>query len=422
MKKPLPIIHLAHYLKCYIKFASQRIPVHMRYVSNTFDMSQPLLKPSSPAVPPRRILVVCTRLIGDVLLSTPLIRSLKQAWPHAQVDVMVFEGTEGVLAGNPDIHRILTTPRREPLRSKIAYLWPLWRTYDLSVAVTPSDRARLYGWAAARQRVGLVSPGAKDWAKRWLLHVREPFDNVHTHTVTMGLQLAAALDIPPAYAVVPPSLSEAGSAALAARLGESGLALPAGRFAVVHVSPRFTYKRWHKAGWQALIAWLQAQGLAIVLTGGPDAEERAYVAEIAEGINGPVTDLVGRLKIPETADVIRRSSLFVGPDTMATHMAAATGVPVVALFGPSNPVKWAPWPATWERFDSPWTMRGSQRQGNVYLVQGEGDCVPCAEEGCDRHRRSASQCLDTLATERVIAAAADMLGVTPAFPVRVVAA
>src|SRR5690606_490624 len=75
---------------------------------------------------PRRVLVVCTRLIGDVLLSTPLVRSLKQAWPNAEVDVLVFEGTDGVLAGNPDIHRILTTPRREPLRSKIAYLRPLW--------------------------------------------------------------------------------------------------------------------------------------------------------------------------------------------------------------------------------------------------------------------------------------------------------
>ncbi|TMS57892.1 glycosyltransferase family 9 protein [Imbroritus primus] len=369
---------------------------------------------------PRRVLVVCTRLIGDVLLSTPLVRSLKQAWPNAEVDVLVFEGTDGVLAGNPDIHRILTTPRREPLRSKIAYLRPLWRTYDLAVAVTPSDRARLYGWAAARRRVGLVTPGAKDWAKRWLLHVREPFDNVHTHTVTMGLQLARALDLAPAYAVVPPTAGGVGWARLTARLAAEGRPLPEGRFAVVHVAPRFTYKRWHVAGWRTLIAWLRQQGLAIVLTGGPDAEERAYVDEIMAGVEGPVTDLVGALKIPETADVISHAALFVGPDTMATHMAAATGVPVVALFGPSNPVKWAPWPAAWTQLDSPWRMQGSQRQGNVFLVQGAGPCVPCAQEGCDRHRRSASRCLDELPAATVIDAAARMLGQVPAAPLRMV--
>lgn len=370
----------------------------------------------TPQPAPRRVLVVCTRLIGDVLLSTPLVRSLKQAWPTAEIDVLVFEGTDGVLAGNPDIHRILTTPRREPLSSKIAYLRPLWRTYDLAVAVTPSDRARLYGWAAARRRVGLVTPGAKDWAKRWLLHVREPFDNVHTHTVTMGLQLARALDLAPAHAVVPPTVGEAGWARLTARLAAENRPLPEGRFAVVHVAPRFTYKRWHVAGWRALIAWLRQQGLAIVLTGGPEAEERAYVDEIMADDQGPATDLVGALKIPETADVIGRAALFIGPDTMATHMAAATGVPVVALFGPSNPVKWAPWPAAWTQLDSPWRMQGSQRQGNVFLVQGAGSCVPCAQEGCDRHRRSASRCLDELPAATVIDAAARMLGQVPAAP------
>lgn len=365
---------------------------------------------SAPSVP-RRVLVVCTRLIGDVLLSTPLVRSLKQAWPMAQVDVLVFEGTDGVLAGNPDIHRILTTPRREPLRDKIAYLRPLWRTYDVAVAVTPSDRARLYGWAAARRRVGLVAPSAKDWAKRWLLHVREPFDNVHTHTVTMGLQLARAMKVTPAYAVVPPTVGEAGVVQLRERLAQAGRALPTDRFAVVHVAPRFTYKRWHIEGWRALIRWLHQQGLAIVLTGGPDAEERAYVDAILAGVEVPVVDLVGALKIPETADVITRAALFVGPDTMATHMAAATGVPVVALFGPSNPVKWAPWPARWEQLDSPWKMRGNQHQGNVYLIQGAGPCVPCAEEGCERHRRSFSRCLDELPASVVINAAARLLGV-----------
>ena len=61
---------------------------------------------------PERVLVIVTRRIGDVLLTTPLIRSLKQAWPQATVDVLVLRGTEGVLAGNPDIGEVIVGKAR----------------------------------------------------------------------------------------------------------------------------------------------------------------------------------------------------------------------------------------------------------------------------------------------------------------------
>jgi hypothetical protein len=65
------------------------------------------------ALPQRaRILVVALRRLGDVLLTTPLNRSLKHAWPDATIDVLVFAGTQGILAGNPDIATVLTIPAR----------------------------------------------------------------------------------------------------------------------------------------------------------------------------------------------------------------------------------------------------------------------------------------------------------------------
>ena len=62
--------------------------------------------------PPDSVLVVVTRRIGDVLLTTGLIRSLKHAWPSTFIDVLVFSGTEGVLAANPDIRRVITIAER----------------------------------------------------------------------------------------------------------------------------------------------------------------------------------------------------------------------------------------------------------------------------------------------------------------------
>jgi hypothetical protein len=61
---------------------------------------------------PSRILVISLRRIGDLLLTTPLIRSLRRAWPDSDIDVLVFANTAGILAGNPDINRIIRIGRR----------------------------------------------------------------------------------------------------------------------------------------------------------------------------------------------------------------------------------------------------------------------------------------------------------------------
>jgi heptosyltransferase-3 len=86
-----------------------------------------------------------------------------------------------------------------------------------------------------------------------------------------------------------------------------------------------------------------------------------------------------------------------------THIAAAAGIPVIALYGPSDPVKWGPWPAGYASAVNPWRRFGTQRVNNVTLMQGATACVPCLNEGCDRHIGSFSDCLQQLPSERVIA-------------------
>ncbi|HET9733978.1 MAG TPA: glycosyltransferase family 9 protein [Burkholderiales bacterium] len=351
---------------------------------------------------PRRILLVATRRIGDVLLATPLLRSLRRAWPRAALDALVYAGTERVLEGNPDCDRVLTIAQRPTLAEHLRLLRRLWRGYDLAVASQQSDRSHLYAWCAGRRRVGLVpdARAASAW-KRASCADYELLDDVGTHTVVQNLRLADRLGIARCYEVVPP----AGSAPANA---------PVEPYAVVHPVPKFEYKRWTQEGWARLIEWLRGRGLGVVLTSGPDESERAVCAALA-GAPG-VTNLGGQLSLAALAGLLRRARLYIGPDTSVTHLAAACGIPTLALYGPSNPVKWGPWPTGCTDDPSPWRMLGRpwQRRGNVLLLQGVqpadlGNCLPCRLEGCERHVASKSRCLTELPPDPVIAAAKELL-------------
>lgn len=358
--------------------------------------------------PPQRILVVMTRRLGDVLLVTPLIRSIKQAWPGAGLDVLVFEGTEGFLLDNPDISRLITVPQRPGWRRQLKLVAGLLRRYDLAVSALPSDRAVLYAWLAGRKRIALLEEGQR-W-KQSLLSAWAPFDNMATHTVRMNLRLAELLGIAPVGEVVVGWKAD-DEARLLRKLPDDWFSMP---YAVLHVYPKFPYKMWQASGWSALAQWLADQGIRVALTGSAAPDELAYVESVCRMLPASALNLAGQLSLAENACLVNRSRLYVGPDTALTHMAAALGVPTVALYGPSNPVKWSPWPKGFIPNRNPFELHGAQRVGNVMLVQGEGECVPCFEEGCERHVNSFSDCLRRLPPQVVIAAAQAMLESCPA--------
>ena len=132
-----------------------------------------------------------------MLLTTPLIRSLKRAHPDAAIDVLVFKGTEGILAGNPDIANVITMPERPGAGASFALLRKLWRRYDLAISTQSGDRPTFYAWAAGRRSAGFVEgEGALARVKRFAL--THPVEIVgDTHRVREVLQLAEALGIAP---------------------------------------------------------------------------------------------------------------------------------------------------------------------------------------------------------------------------------
>jgi len=134
------------------------------------------------------------------------------------------------------------------------------------------------------------------------------------------------------------------------------------------------------------------------------------LSNVAAQMPAGTINLAGQLTLAQSACAIAGARVYVGPDTLTTHMAAAIGVPTVALYGPSNPVKWGPWPKDFTGTTSPWQRVGSQSMRNVRLVQGVGACVPCMREGCDQHVASFSDCLRQLPLPTVTAAVERALG------------
>jgi len=359
-----------------------------------------------PPQAPESILVIATRRIGDVILTTPLIRSLCHAYPDARLDVVVFKGTENCISANKDIDAIITIAEGAPFREQIKTICTLFRRYDLAISTLPGDRPTFYSLIAGKISVGFVEKGRKLSWQRLLLDKYVLFDNRETHTVTMNLSLLKPLDVRPLLEV---TISWAGEDEV-----QVNKLLPfdiAGEpYAVLHVYPMFSYKRWHDAGWEDLVRWLDAKGLRTVLTGSNSPEEREYVARLCRSLPYNSINVAGALSLSGVAYLLSKASVYIGLDTSVTHMASALGIPTIAMYGPTNPVKWGPMPKeTSFSGKSPYERKGSQKIGNVFLLQGRGECVPCHEEGCDRNIESLSRCLQDIPAADVIEAVETML-------------
>lgn len=339
-----------------------------------------------------RILVIALRRLGDVLLTTPLIRSLRRAWPDAVIDALVFADTAGILDGNPDLNGVVAMPPSRTTSQSVALARQLWRRYDLAISTQPGDRPAFFAFVAGRVRVGPIEQDANGRLKRMIYSRSAPRTN-GVHRVEENLRLCDLIGIERVAQVVCPA------SATSAQARDSD-------YAVIHAAPMFRYKRWTTHGWREVAKALAARGLTVVATGGPAEHERRYLDEVWSGLGVQRCD--GRLSWPQLSGLLEKARVYVGPDTSVTHLAAATACPTVALYGPTDPRLWGPWPA--QGLATMWADTGTiQNRGNVWLVQHAFPCTPCQLEGCERSLESYSACLDELSAAQVIEAVDEAL-------------
>jgi heptosyltransferase-3 len=314
----------------------------------------------------------------------------------------VFSGTAGVLEGNPDCNEVIEIEQRPGVAGYAQLMRRIFRRYDLAVTTQAGDRPHLLALLAARRRVGLINDlGVQNiWKRAFAECVL--IDHRNTHMVVQNLMLTKVLGIAGLHEVIPPASLTADS--------QLDVLLPFDwrrePYVILHPYPNYRYKQWHDGGWLSLIAHFQARRWRVVLSGGPDPLEMDGCRRLAAGSSHGVTSLAGMVRFGCLARLLSSARCFVGADTSTTHLAAACGTPTVALFGPSDPVKWGPWPLPSVTSASPWKLHVApwQKNGNVIVMQGNQDCVPCNLDGCDRHSASYSRCLTEMSAESVIEA------------------
>jgi heptosyltransferase-3 len=173
-------------------------------------------------------------------------------------------------------------------------------------------------------------------------------------------------------------------------------------FILLHPCTRWEYKKWPSAHWAGLCRRIEGEtGIRALFIRAPGAFERRILEEIrAEGIEES-RFLPGGMSLGRIAALVSLARAYVGVDTVITHMAAALGKKTVAIFGPTPPWRWGPWPNGYTGV-RPYPRRGGiQRQGNVVIVQKDWECVACDRMGCEHGRESASRCLTELSPEEV---------------------
>ncbi|HEU4679362.1 MAG TPA: glycosyltransferase family 9 protein [Terrimicrobiaceae bacterium] len=293
-----------------------------------------------------KILLLQLKRIGDLILTTPAIRCLREAFPESRLAVVVDSSCAGLLSCLDADERwiyhkgggakgLAGWGENAWLRHGLLPFRPDW-----VLDFTGTDRsAYLSALARSRRRVTFQRFQKKPLRGRiYTDFVKSSV--VDRHTADHYTDLLAPLGIERANVPLDLQLSEKTSATARALLANARVP---DSYVVVHAGTARSEKYWLAERWAKVIEFLRAEyGLVSVLTGSRDPRERDHLAEIKSHLRCDCIDLSGTTDLAGLAALIKRATLFCGVDTAAMHLADAVRTPCLALFGPTNPYHWRP--------------------------------------------------------------------------------
>jgi lipopolysaccharide heptosyltransferase II len=353
-----------------------------------------------------RVLLIRLRLIGDVVLSTPVIGALRRAYPDATLTYLVERDAAAVVAGNRDLDRLIVVERTRGARRVLDDVKLAWRLrrdrYDVVIDLHGGPRSSWLTLATgAPQRIGYDMPGRQWMYTRTVPRARElrPRHSVlNQWDLLEGIKDWPREPADPARDPVSMPIDAAAARRIDDRLSAAGVA-PEHQLIVIHVSASNPFRRWPEPAFAEVVASLVSQSRArrIVLSSGPSdrlAADRIVAAARAllpETSRSQVVDF-GEFDLAELRVLVERSCLFIGGDTGPLHVAATTTTPIVAIYGPTLPARSQPW-------------RNPSIPAESIEIAGL-PCRPCDQRVC---APGDYRCLTTIAPADVLVAAERML-------------
>lgn len=333
----------------------------------------------------RRILVRAPNWIGDAIMSLPVLAGLRRLFPWAQITVLAAPRVAPLFVAQPGVAEIVRYPSG---RGKWQVLWELRGLFDVAVALPNSVESALGLWlVGVPSRVGYNTDARRIFLKE-AVSGRRQLAGLHTVFYFLGLLTAlggVATFTPPILCLDPEEVASA-----AQFLSEVDLP---GEGPWVGLSPGAAYgpaKRWPPERFAAVGRELQREfGARLVLLGG--TADRPITDQVKEHLQAPVLDLVGRTSLRQVLGLLSHLRLLVTNDSGLMHAAAALALPLVALFGSTDPG------AT-----GPFTDRAT-------VIRHPWPCSPCFQRTCD----VGYPCLDVITVAEVTAAARGWLQERP---------
>jgi lipopolysaccharide heptosyltransferase II len=334
----------------------------------------------------RHILVIRLSSIGDILLTTPILRLLRVSCPRARIDFFVKTVYQDLMRAHPCVDRLVLFDDRQTL-------WQTLRTlrrtrYDVVLDLHRTIRSRLLYCGLLAQRK--LAYGKRPLRRALLVHLG--WNTLQAMTPVPELyaaplrRLGISEDLPGTEMHLEPASREAMRAHLA-RVFPDGLRRP-----ILALAPgaRWPTKRWPIERF-AMVAQKLAEmhHAAVVILGGE--EDVSLTQDLCGRLSVPVLNSAGELSLMQTAALLQQCRLLLSNDSGLMHMATALKIPVVAIFGP-----------TVQEFGF------YPFQARAQVVSTVLSCRPCSTKGSKRCPRGHHQCMQRVTSAQVLSAAQDM--------------
>lgn len=297
---------------------------------------------------PRSIVVIKPCCLGDLVMTTPLLEVLRQNYPQARISYVAGSWSKVIVEHQESVDRVIDCgtvgiPGRYRLKEYFQFARKLRREhFELAFVLDRSPLLTLLPWlAGVPRRVGPDSLG-RGFSLTDRVPVSSSPDHLQ-HQAEIYLDLARALRLKigePRMHFVPTEAER--RTIITSDRPQVAVFVGGGS----NPGMDLTAKRWPLPRYKELVRRLvQERGVQVLLIGGPgDAE---LTSEIRRDLALPeesVLDLAGKTSFGESAAQLEASALFIGNDSSPMHMAAAVGIPVIAIFGPTSPQEYGPYP------------------------------------------------------------------------------